>query len=132
MSEIASYWVERGWRVTLATWSDPEIEGFYTLSPVVSGMLLHVHSPSSSIFAKARSNIARVFRLRRLLRASQPHAVLSFIHKANVLTIMTACALPMSIVVSERGSPGQSEEDGTYPWPLLWKLFYTRSDAVGA
>jgi hypothetical protein len=70
MSEIAGYWAERGWRVTLATWSDPEIEDFYTLSPVVSGMLLHVHSPSSSIFAKARSNIARVFRLRRLLRAS--------------------------------------------------------------
>jgi hypothetical protein len=36
MSDMANYWVARGWRVMIATWSGPEIEDFYALAPAVT------------------------------------------------------------------------------------------------
>jgi len=136
MSEMANYWAQRGWRVTLATWSGPNIEDFYSLDPEVSRVWLDVHSPNSSLFAKARSNLARVFRLRRLLRASRPDVILSFIHTSNVLTIVAAAGLPVRVVISERGCAGQVGEESLYSlsfsWRALRKLLYARSDAVTA
>jgi GalNAc-alpha-(1->4)-GalNAc-alpha-(1->3)-diNAcBac-PP-undecaprenol alpha-1,4-N-acetyl-D-galactosaminyltransferase len=136
MSEMANYWAQRGWHVMLATWSGPEIEDFYSLDPAVSRVWLDVHSPNSSFFAKARSNLARVFRLRRLLRASRPNVVLSFIHTSNVLTIVATGGLPLRVVVSERGCAGQVGEESLYSlsfsWRVLRKLLYARSDAVTA
>jgi glycosyltransferase involved in cell wall biosynthesis len=132
MADMANYWSERGWRVTLATWSGPEIEDFYSLAPGVTRVWLDVYSPNSSFVTKARSNIARVLKFRNFLRESRPHAVLSFIHTSNVLTIVAAYGLPLRVVISERGTPGQPDEDGTYPWRILRKLIYARSDAVTA
>jgi glycosyltransferase involved in cell wall biosynthesis len=133
MSDMANYWVARGWRVMIATWSGPEIEDFYALAPAVTRAWLDVHSPNSSFFTMARANLARVFRLRRLLRASRPDVVLSFIQISNVLTIAAACGLPLRVVVSERGCAGNAGEGSlSFYWRLLRKLLYAQSDAVTA
>ncbi|OGT14849.1 MAG: hypothetical protein A3J49_10855 [Gallionellales bacterium RIFCSPHIGHO2_02_FULL_57_16] len=105
MSDMANYWANRGWQVTLATWSGSKIQDFYFLSPNVRRVWLDVHSSKVSLFAKLRSNVSRIHKLRRLLLALRPDAVISFIDVSNVGTIFAAVGLGVRVVVSERIDP---------------------------
>src|ERR1700722_3867512 len=133
MSDMANYWAARGWGVMIATWSGPEIEDFYALAPSIKRVWLDVRSSDSTFITMARSNLARIFRLRKLLRAVHPDVVLSFIQISNVLTIAAAYGLPLRVVVSERGCVGNAGEgDVSFYWRLLRKLLYAQSDGVTA
>jgi glycosyltransferase involved in cell wall biosynthesis len=70
-----------------------------------------------------------VLNLRRLLVASEPDVVLSFITVSNVLTIIAAVGLPVRVVVSERTSPGV--HFAVEPlWRALRRLCYRWADKV--
>lgn len=134
LSEMANYWAERGWRVTFATWTGPEVEDFYTLASGVERAWLDVSPRGASLMGRLTANVGRVFKLRRLLRESRADAVLSFIDVSNVLTILAALGLRLRVVVSERGCPDQPPSMSLYPisryWRLLRKILYRRADAV--
>jgi GalNAc-alpha-(1->4)-GalNAc-alpha-(1->3)-diNAcBac-PP-undecaprenol alpha-1,4-N-acetyl-D-galactosaminyltransferase len=136
MAEMASYWAEKGWRITLATWTGSEVQDFYSLAPGVKRVWLDVHSPSRSALGKLASNLTRALKLRALLRESRPDAVLSFIDVSNVLTILATLGLKQRVVVSERGCPDVPPENGLYPlsrfWRILRRCLYCRAAVVTA
>lgn len=130
MAGLASYWAARGLRVTLATWSGPEVPDFYRLGDGVRRVHLAVPAKGgrlSVLWATALS----VLRLRALLREDRPAAVLSFITQNNVMTILAAIGLPVRVVVSERVHPGHDVTLGRI-WRVLRKLLYRHADVVVA
>jgi GalNAc-alpha-(1->4)-GalNAc-alpha-(1->3)-diNAcBac-PP-undecaprenol alpha-1,4-N-acetyl-D-galactosaminyltransferase len=129
LSDMANYWAQRGYGVTVATWSAATVADFYPLDPRVRRSWLDVHAPNDSILARLRSNFARILRLRRLLSEAKPHAVLSFIHTSNVLTILAAMGLGVRIVVSERMQPAV-DPTLSFVWRILRRLAYPWSDAI--
>src|SRR5205807_8668262 len=82
-------------------------------------------------FAQVRLNLGRVVRLRGLLAAARPAAVLSFITESNVLTILAGVRLDLRVVVSERIQPAK---DPTVPmvWRVLRRIVYAWADDVVA
>jgi GalNAc-alpha-(1->4)-GalNAc-alpha-(1->3)-diNAcBac-PP-undecaprenol alpha-1,4-N-acetyl-D-galactosaminyltransferase len=131
MADMANYWVERGWRVILATWSSPDVQDFYPLSPKISRAWLHIDSGRGSAIAGLRGFLIRIMKLRRLLRRVKPDVVLSFIDVSNILTIFAALGLRVRVVVSERTHPGLNDTVGR-PWKLLRQLCYAWADQVVA
>lgn len=140
MSNMASYWVDRGWRVQLATYSDRKVPDFYPLAPAVERVWLEVDSRDGSPFSRLRSNCTRVLKLHRLVKTSRPDVVLSFIDVPNVLTILATRGLKQRVVISERHDPCETEGKGRYagayvlgrPWRILRRLVYRCADQVTA
>jgi GalNAc-alpha-(1->4)-GalNAc-alpha-(1->3)-diNAcBac-PP-undecaprenol alpha-1,4-N-acetyl-D-galactosaminyltransferase len=131
MADMANYWADKGWQVTLATWSGPELPDFYSLSAAVSRIWLDVGSPDSSLIGKARAFARRIFRLRKLLRQAKPDAVVSFIDVSNIHTIVAALGLRVRVVISERTHPGVNFTVSS-AWRVLRRLLYSRADQVVA
>lgn len=136
ISGMANYWAAKGWRVTLATFTGPQISDFYPLAPAVERQWLDDGRIARSRLAVLAAIVARVRMLRRLLRESRPDAVLSFIDVPNVLTLVAAAGLGLNVVVSERGSPERTLKQGLYPLALHWRwlrrTLYRRAAAVTA
>lgn len=131
MSDMANYWANSGWQVTLATWSGPEIQDFYVLVPSVGRVWLDVYSPNDSFVSKIHSNVRRILKLRRLLLALRPDAVLSFIDVSNVHTILAALGLGVGVVVSERVNPSLNYRV-TRLWRALRRVSYRWAETVVA
>lgn len=131
LADIASYWAEKGWHVTLATWSSAHLPDFYALPPAVRRVWLHVDRRGPSLFANVRVFVGRVLRLRRLLREITPDFVLSFIDVSNIHTIFAALGLETRVVVSERTNPCMNHTiSGSSR--LLRRLCYRWADQVVA
>src|ERR1700694_662350 len=131
MADIANYWADKGWRVTLATWSGPELLDFYWLSPKISRIWLNVNAPVSSFSGAVRVFVARIFWLRTLLRRVRADTVLSFIDVSNIHTILASRGLDVRVVISERTHPGLNFTV-PLPWRILRRLFYLRARQGGA
>ena len=130
LSEMANYWVNKGFYVTFATWSGPEVADFYSLDERVSRRWMDVPARQSRL-SRISVNLRRVFRLRSMLRAVNPDTVLSFITTSNVLTIAAATALRVRVVVSERIEPA-ADVTVSPGWQMLRRFFYRRADCVVA
>ncbi len=124
MTDMANYWAAEGLEITLATWSGPQIGDFYRLDSRIRRVHLNVEPAG-----KLRGNLERVRKLRRLLVETRPDAVLSFLTRSNVPTILAAVRLPVRIVISERVQP--AHETGLQSgWRILRNLLYGRTDAI--
>jgi len=139
MSDMANYWVNQGWSVTLATFKNSESSDFYRLDSDVRRVRLSNSVSRNGFLSGVRSTVGIVRRLRALLRASRPDAVLSFIDVPNVLTILAAMGLNLRVIVSERGCPEHQSEEGeenpwAYPlsrnWRRLRRRLYSRAALV--
>lgn len=131
MADMANYWAQEGWHVTLATWSGRDLADFYALSPSVSRAWLDVDARGASILGRLHAFVLRVAKLRKLLRAAQPDAVLSFIDVSNIHTILAARGLETRVVISERTHPGLNRTVSR-PWRALRRLCYPWADEVVA
>jgi glycosyltransferase involved in cell wall biosynthesis len=131
LSDMANYWAGKGNEVTLATWSGPETPDFYPLSERVTRLWLDVTTPRRQPFATLRLSIRRVHHLRRILRDSNPEAVVSFIDVPNIYAILAARGLSIRVIVSERTHPAINRTIGR-TWRLLRRLCYSQADAVVA
>jgi GalNAc-alpha-(1->4)-GalNAc-alpha-(1->3)-diNAcBac-PP-undecaprenol alpha-1,4-N-acetyl-D-galactosaminyltransferase len=132
MSGMANYWAANDWVVVLATWSGPEVIDFYPLDARVSRAYLAKPGESAvGGVSRVRVNLSRVLRLRRFLRSTQPHAVLSFMTESNLLTILAGIGLKFRVVVSERVQPAMHS---AFPWTwrMLRRVLYAWADAVVA
>jgi len=124
MADMANYWAAEGLRITLATWSGPQIGDFYRLDRRIHRVHLDVACGGT-----IRGNVKRVLKLRGLIAATRPDAVLSFLTRSNVPTILAGVSLPYRIVVSERVQPGL-ETGLQLGWRLLRRLVYGRANAI--
>ena len=128
LAELANYWANRA-HVTLATWSGPEIADHYALDTQVRRV--HLNDPESGArwLRRVRASVLRIARLRALIEAMAPAAVLSFCTQSNVLTILAARGLKTRVIVSERTQPAK-HADLPLPWKLLRRLTYAMADSV--
>lgn len=131
LADMANYWATRGWQVTLATWSGPELEDFYALSPEVSRVWLVVDLRKRSRGSALSAFLGRILKLRRLLRTARPDAVLSFIDVSNIHTVLAALGLGIRVVISERTHPALNDTIAGR-WKLLRRLCYSWADQVVA
>ncbi len=104
MAEMANYWAARGVNVTIATWSGKDVEDLYWLDARVVRVYLEV-PPATHRLAVGAAVLRRVAKLRRLLIATRPDALLSFLTSNNVLSILATRGLNLRVVVSERAHP---------------------------
>jgi GalNAc-alpha-(1->4)-GalNAc-alpha-(1->3)-diNAcBac-PP-undecaprenol alpha-1,4-N-acetyl-D-galactosaminyltransferase len=131
LSDMANYWADKGWKVILATWSGPELPDFYSLHPAVVRAHLNVETSRGTFLARVRANIGRVLRLRQLLSATRPDAVLSFVTESNLLAILAGIGFKARLVVSERIQPALQTQVPR-PWRILRRLLYAAADDVVA
>jgi len=131
LADMANFWNDDGWRVTLATWDGPSSPDFYDLHFGVQRLWLNVEVSNSSLLAKLMGYVRRIRKLRGILAAAKPDAVLSFIDTSNVLTLLACAGLGLRVVVSERVN---GETAACIPW--IWRVAriatYWRADAVVA
>ena len=129
MADMANYWADRGWQVTLATWSSPELQDFYALSQRISRVWLQSGARRGSDMSTFRSLVRQVLALRGLVREAKPDVVLSFIDVSNILTLLAAMGLGVRVVISERTNPILNDTISG-PWKLLRRLCYWRAEQV--
>jgi GalNAc-alpha-(1->4)-GalNAc-alpha-(1->3)-diNAcBac-PP-undecaprenol alpha-1,4-N-acetyl-D-galactosaminyltransferase len=131
LSDMASYWAAKGWKVILATWCGLETVDFYPLHSNVVREHLNIETGAAAVLRRVRSNLRRVFKLRKMLSTIRPDAVVSFVTESNVLTILAGLGLEIRVIVSERVQPAVHL---TLPhlWYLLRKILYRRADEVVA
>jgi GalNAc-alpha-(1->4)-GalNAc-alpha-(1->3)-diNAcBac-PP-undecaprenol alpha-1,4-N-acetyl-D-galactosaminyltransferase len=131
LSQMANYWAAKDWKVILATWSGPELADFYSLHARVVREHLHVRCSRRTIFARVRANLNRVLKLRKLLSATRPDALLSFMTESNLLTILAGVGFETRVIVSERIHPALHTSVPRM-WRILRRLLYVRADDVVA
>jgi glycosyltransferase involved in cell wall biosynthesis len=101
---LANEWSENGHDVTLVTFDVPGTEPFFAIDPGVSLRELSA-AASDGLSAKLGTNVARVSRLRSLLRELRPDVVVAFMTEANVIALWAAAGLGVPVVISERNQP---------------------------
>jgi len=127
MTQMANYWAGHGHGVTLVTLDEAERD-FYVVHPAVARVGLGLARPSFGLRQALINNLDRIKALREAIRRSDPHVVISFVDKTNVLTLMATVGLSIPVVVSERIDPRHHgiERLGAF---LRW-VFYRHATAL--
>lgn len=128
ISIMANYWVRKGWRVTILSLDNGAIPPFFEIDQSVSHVPLGISSDSTGLMTGLWNNIKRILTLRRAIVRSRPHAVISFVDKTNVLTLLATWGLSLEVIVSERTDPFRYSI-GTIWGGLRWWA-YSRADRI--
>ena len=129
MTTMANYWAENGWGITLITLDSVDSD-FYKLHPDVKRVALGLMGGSSNPLTAIRNNINRIIKLRNEIMSSTPDAVISFMDRMNVLTLLATRGLTLKVIVSERTNPAY--HDIGRPWKLLRSITYPWANVVVA
>jgi glycosyltransferase involved in cell wall biosynthesis len=106
-ANLANYWAEKGWQVTVVTLSDGS-DDFYALSPSVRRIALGLLHVSVHPLQGIVNNVRRVLALRRVLRQIKPDIALAMMDQANIVLALAALGLPNTVAIgSERTHPPQ-------------------------
>lgn len=127
MTSMANYWVKEGWEITLLTFSS-ELP-FYSLDSRVNYIPLNIAKNSENIYMVITNNINRILVLRDAILTSKPDAVISFLDKVNIITLLSALGVKIPVIVMERVDPFQYSPG--WLWEKLRFLIYQRATRVG-
>jgi glycosyltransferase involved in cell wall biosynthesis len=128
MTNMANYWAAKQLKVTLLTFDDGAIPPFYKLDSRVRHIPLAVARQSETVATALRNIVNRVWALRRAIRDSQPDAVISFMDKTNVTTLLATRGSNVPVIVSERIDPGM-QPLGKF-WERLRRVTYALADLI--
>jgi len=127
MSIIADYWASMGRNITLITLDSKDTD-FYTLRPEVKRVTMGLMTVSSNFYETCRNTLQRLRHLRREIRASQPDAVISFISRMNILTLVATLGLNIPVIISERNNP--RKQPATWYSAASQRLIYPYAHAI--
>jgi len=128
MSIMANYWAAGEWEITLLTFDDGRSKPFYSLDQKVKHIPMNIAAVSSNLFAAVMNNLRRLRALRRAIQDSRPDAVLSFMDKVNVLSLLSAIGTGRRVIVGERIDPVVYVLG--FVWEKLRKFSYLTADAI--
>lgn len=127
LAMLANAWVDRGHAVTLVTLDGAPVTA-HALAPGVAHLPLHVARASRSWRTALRHNGERIRSLRRAVAASAPDSVLSFMDRANVLSLLATRGLRVPTCVAIRGNPAFGRLAA--PWRALRHVTYPLASRV--
>lgn len=127
MTTMANYWARRGEEITLLTLDDRS-KPFYRLDEEVRHISLGVACSSANVAKGFSNNLKRIRSLRREIHHSRPDAVISFMDKTNVITLIATRGLGLPVIVSERTDPAMYQIGRI--WNLLRELTYWSADCL--
>ncbi len=115
MAHLASYWHQKGWRVTIVTVASAKLD-FYELPAGVERIALDLVRESTSFLTALTSNLQRIWALRKVLRQVRPDIALALMTSSNIQLGLAALGLSDVVTVgSERVYPPQ------YPLSPFWE-----------
>jgi glycosyltransferase involved in cell wall biosynthesis len=125
---LANEWNAAGNDVTLVTFDAPGAEPFFTLDPGVSLRQIEASAGPRGLSARLGTNVARVSRLRSVLKELHPDIVLAFMTEANVVALAASRGLALPVVISERNQPERPGLGRVHK--LARRLTYPRAAAM--
>ncbi len=124
VADMANYWAERGWYISIVTLTGDAVPDFYELHSSVERIYLDRMGITRGYLQKICSNLATLYRLRRKLSSGHIDVVISFMDVINVLTLLASFALSPKVVISERTDLTTSPE--ILPvWRFLRRCVYS-------
>ncbi len=129
-ANLANYWANKGWQVTVVTLSDGSND-FYELAPTVERVCLDLLRVSDNFLIGIFNNLRRVLSLHRVLRKAKPNIALAMMDEANIVLAIAAIGLPAVIALgSEHIYPPQVPL--SWMWTGLRRTLYSHLAAVTA
>ena len=127
MSQMANYWAEKGWTITILTLVGKE-SPFFELHPKVIHRSLLFKSCSNSSIRNIVNSLKQLLVLRRTIGESTPHVLISFMDKTNILVLWATIGMDLPVVISER-IPPEHPPIGRI-WDALRRLTYPRATCL--
>ena len=125
---MANYWADKGWHVNLLTLDDGREPPFYDLHPAIVYRPLGIVDNSSGPIQGVVNNLKRIRVLRQAIKESTPQAVISFMDRMNVLTLLATFGLNLPVIVSERINPAYHSIGKV--WNFLRRLLYPHTSCL--
>jgi len=104
-SLLANDWSANGHDVAFVTFDKPGTEPFFALDPRVELRELAAPADARGLAVRLGLNVARVSRLRSVLRKLRPDVIVAFMTEANVIALWASQGLGVPVVISERNQP---------------------------
>ncbi|VAX12939.1 Alpha-1,4-N-acetylgalactosamine transferase PglH [hydrothermal vent metagenome] len=121
LSIMANYWASHGHCIHFLTLD--AIEGdFYALDPKIQRHALGLLHGSNSLWGTFKKHFLRLLWIRRIIKESQPDAVICFMDRMNVATLVATHWLTIPVIISERIDP-EWHHIGIF-WNILRRLMY--------
>jgi GalNAc-alpha-(1->4)-GalNAc-alpha-(1->3)-diNAcBac-PP-undecaprenol alpha-1,4-N-acetyl-D-galactosaminyltransferase len=128
MSIVANYWAARGWKITLLTFDDGDEPPFYDLDRHIKHHSLGIGEKTIESLFALPGNFGRIRTLKKAIVASNPHVVISFVNRTNILTMLACRGLKIPTIVSEHVYPAFGEL--TKFEEMLQRRYYRRASMV--
>lgn len=128
MVNMANHWVSYGHECSLVSFEGTGSPPFYDVDDRVTLQYMGLQKSASGFVSGLMNNLGRVAGIRKHLASLRPDVVISFIHSANVLTILSMVGSGVPVIVSERIDP-QFEPLGRV-WETLRKIAYPLAAAL--
>ncbi|MGA1794307.1 MAG: glycosyltransferase family 4 protein [bacterium] len=125
---MANYWARKGMEISLLSFDDGKEPPFFPLDPSIDHHPLDLAGGSTNTIQAFIRNMKRIHRLRRAIRQTAPHAVISFMDQTNVLTLIATRGMGVPVIVSERTNPHSHAIGRAWEWLRL--RVYPRADCV--
>ena len=102
---LANELCKKGWSVTLLTFDSGSEPVFFELHSGVQHWPLALMREQGGCWKAIKVHFLRPWVLRRAIRKSRPDAVIAFLERMNILTLMATIGLKIPVIVSERNHP---------------------------
>lgn len=128
-TDISTYWVQRGYRVSVVTQTDVSTDK-YTLHPNVTRYALGLAGESGGVVRGVFANFRRIWALRRLIKRQQPTVVLGMMTTSSILAILAARGQRCRVIATEHTHP--PAQNLSAMWQRLRRWAYPQAMAVVA
>jgi glycosyltransferase involved in cell wall biosynthesis len=106
LSQLANGWISHGHKITIITFSDPNVLPFYYLDErICLHQLNQLVTQKYSLFKRLKNIIKRILALRHALKHVKPDVIISFVDVTNITTLLAGIRLRVPIIVGERIHP---------------------------
>ncbi|MEN7538024.1 glycosyltransferase family 4 protein [Aurantiacibacter flavus] len=105
VTTLANHWAKQGRQIGIANFDDPEFTPFYPLADEVALFRLGLPAASGGLPGQLLQTARRIKALQRVYREFKPDVVISFLTKANVMSVLAARAAGIPVIISERNNP---------------------------
>ncbi|MFP5264495.1 MAG: glycosyltransferase family 4 protein [Blastocatellia bacterium] len=128
MTTMANYWAAAGWTIKIITFDDGSAAPFYNIDERVARAPLGIASDSTNAVAGLMNSVKRVQILHHAIRDSRPDAVISFMERTNIITLLAVKGLGIPTIISERCNPRLNKIGKS--WEQLRRLTYPLADLL--